>query len=66
MLILSAKDGALNDTPDAMGGFYSALQYGVLFPLAGMGYQSAEVRELAGNNEVETAQLLRLYLGILF
>jgi uncharacterized protein (TIGR04551 family) len=65
-LFFQAKDGALNDTPDSMGGFYAALQYGVLFPLAGMGYQAAEKRELPGSNEVETAQMLRLYLGILF
>jgi uncharacterized protein (TIGR04551 family) len=63
-LFYQAKDGALNDTPDAMGGFYAALQYGVLFPLAGMGYQSAEARELPGDNDTEAAQLLRLFLGI--
>jgi uncharacterized protein (TIGR04551 family) len=65
-LYFQAKDGALNDTPDTMGGFYSALQYGVLFPLAGMGYQTAEKRTLPGNNDTGAAQILRLYLGILF
>jgi hypothetical protein len=49
-----------------MGGFYSAVQYGVLFPLAGMGYQTAEKRTLPGNNDIGAAQILRLYLGILF
>jgi uncharacterized protein (TIGR04551 family) len=65
-LYFQAKDGALNDTPDTMGGFYSAVQYGVLFPLAGMGYQTAEKRTLPGNNDIGAAQILRLYLGILF
>jgi uncharacterized protein (TIGR04551 family) len=64
-LYFQAKDGVLNDTPDAMGGFYSALQYGVLFPLDGMGYQNREQRELPrGVDAPKTAQTLRLFLGV--
>ncbi len=65
-LYFQAKDGVLNDTPDAMGGFYSAIQYGVLFPLDGMGYQVRDAREIPGDESPETAQTLRLFLGVMF
>ncbi len=65
-LYFQAKDGVLNDTPDAMGGFYSAIQYGVLFPLDGMGYQAGEERDIPGDQSPETAQTLRLFLGVMF
>jgi uncharacterized protein (TIGR04551 family) len=65
-LYFQAKDGALNDSPDTMGGFYSAIQYGVLFPLAGMGYQVREQAEIPGDNSPKTAQTLRLFLGVMF
>lgn len=62
-----SKDGTLNDDPDKMGGFYTALQYGVLFPLAGFNYLPKEI-ENAGTVklETETAQMLKWYLGIMF
>lgn len=65
-LYFQAKDGVLNDTPDTMGGFYTALQYGVLFPLDGMGYQAREAREIGRDVSPETAQILRLFLGVMF
>lgn len=65
-LYFQAKDGVLNDTPDTMGGLYAALQYGVLFPLDGMGYQADDALELGSDADVSTAQMFRLYLGILF
>jgi len=68
-LYFQARDGILNDTPEQMGGFFASIQYGVLFPLNGMGYQPAEVVELAQagiKGEVTTAMVLRSYLGILF
>jgi hypothetical protein len=55
-----------------MGGFYTALQYGVLFPLGGLGYLPGEVDQYAADNpgaaqlDTETAQTLRWYLGIMF
>ncbi len=69
-----AKDGVLNDDPDRMGGFYTSLEYGVLFPLDGLGYLPQEVVNYAndyqsGDDEpidTETAQTVRWYLGILF
>ena len=41
-LYFQSKDGALNDDPDKMGGFFTMLQYGVLFPLGGLDYQAGE------------------------
>jgi uncharacterized protein (TIGR04551 family) len=64
-----AKDGALNDDLDKMGGFYTMIQYGVMFPLGGLGYLPGEEQDfLDSNNETElsTAQILRWYLGIMF
>lgn len=61
-----ARDGVLNDTPDQMGGFYSALQFGAMFPLAGMGYQQQEKLSLPSGADVSTALALRLFLGIMF
>jgi uncharacterized protein (TIGR04551 family) len=37
-LYYQSKDGSLNDNPDKMGGFYTSLQYGVLFPMGGLNY----------------------------
>ena len=63
-LYFQSKDGGLNDEPSAMGGFFGQLQYGILFPLSGMGYQAITRNEL--NVDTATAQVLRLYLGVLF
>lgn len=65
-LYFQARDGVLNDNPDKMGGFYSSLQFGVLFPLAGMGYQPGELENLPRGAETSSAINLRLFLGILF
>ncbi|WP_438014057.1 TIGR04551 family protein [Sorangium sp. So ce315] len=63
-LYFQSKDGTLNDDPDKMGGFYTAVQYGVLFPLGGLGQLAGEraIQEI----DLETAQTVRWYLGILF
>jgi len=73
-LYFQAKDGSLNDRPDQMGGFYTMLQYGVLFPLGGLGYLTGETNAYATNPvntgapalDTETAQTLRWYMGIMF
>jgi len=53
-----------------MGGFFTMLQYGVLFPLAGLGYQTNEAQllesQIAGSSETSSAQVLRWYLGVFF
>lgn len=64
-LYYQSNDGALNDDPDEMGGFYTMVQYGVLFPLGGLGYQAREAQDL-GNPGTTAAQIVRWYLGVLF
>ncbi|MDB4945682.1 MAG: hypothetical protein JWP97_5216 [Labilithrix sp.] len=62
-----SKDGNLNDDPNKLGGFYTALQYGVFFPLGGLDYLSGEVpANTAANLELSTAQTVRLIMGVLF
>ncbi|MDC0677277.1 TIGR04551 family protein [Sorangium atrum] len=63
-LYFQSKDGTLNDDPDKMGGFYTAVQYGVLFPLGGLGQLRGE--DTVQKIDLETAQTVRWYLGILF
>jgi uncharacterized protein (TIGR04551 family) len=69
-LYFQAKDGSLNDDPDKMGGFYTQFEYGVLFPLSGLGYLPGQVAEAEqvglGTPDTETAQTLRWFLGIMF
>jgi uncharacterized protein (TIGR04551 family) len=63
-LYYQSKDGSLNDDPSKLGGFYSMLQYGVFFPLAGLEYLPGETQ--LGNASLATAQAVRLFLGIAF
>jgi uncharacterized protein (TIGR04551 family) len=48
-----------DDGPDVSDGYHAALQYGVLFPLRGLGYYYRDAK-------LETAQTLRLLLGVVF
>ncbi|MBX3181106.1 MAG: TIGR04551 family protein [Polyangiaceae bacterium] len=70
-LYFQSKDGSLNDDLEKMGGFYTSLEWGVLFPLAGLGYQELEAKNMqttlgSGAAETSTAQIVRWYMGILF
>jgi uncharacterized protein (TIGR04551 family) len=71
-LYYQSKDGALNDVPGILGGFYTELDYGVLFPMGGLGYtsrQAAAIVTQSGNPEyaqTRIAQTVRWYLGVLF
>jgi uncharacterized protein (TIGR04551 family) len=56
-----SKDGVLNDQPGTLGGFFTMLQYGVLFPLDGMGYPN----NVKGSG-TSAAQILRWYMGVFF
>jgi uncharacterized protein (TIGR04551 family) len=56
-----SKDGVLNDRAGSMGGFFTMLQYGVLFPLDGLGYP-----EKVTGGSTSAAQILRWYLGVFF
>jgi uncharacterized protein (TIGR04551 family) len=60
-----AKDGTLNDDPNKMGGFYTALQYGVFFPLGGLDYLPVQTAT-RGASDLSSAQTVRLILGVLF
>ena len=66
-----SKDGNLNDDPTKLGGFYTALQYGVFFPLGGLDYLPGESSPAGGppagaSFELSTAQTVRLIMGVLF
>lgn len=54
------------DGPEVLDGFYGSLQYGILFPLGGLGYLEDEGRPQisGGNPDLENAQILRLILGV--
>jgi uncharacterized protein (TIGR04551 family) len=68
-LYFQSKDGSLNDDPDKMGGFYTMLQYGVLFPLGGLGYLPGEEEQAANQSirlETSAAHTLRWFGGIFF
>lgn len=64
-LYYQAKDGTLNDDPDKFGGFFTSLQYGVMFPLGGLGYLSGP-KAADPTLGTQTAQMVRWYLGVLF
>ena len=64
-----SKDGAVNDDPSKKGGFFTKLEYGVLFPMKGLGYTPNEANAIAqsGNSaSTNTAQTLRWYMGVFF
>jgi len=74
-----AKDGTLNDDPTKLGGFYASLEYGVFFPLGGLGYLPGVSTDANGatktfptqlndsnNWDVSSAQTVRLFLGVAF
>jgi len=63
-LYFQSKDGGINDDPTRMGGFFGQLQYSVLFPLDGLGYQAVQRQQLGV--DTSAAQMLRMYLGVMF
>jgi uncharacterized protein (TIGR04551 family) len=64
-LYYQSRDGSLNDAPDKIGGFYTMLQYGVFFPMGGLGYLPGQIP--AGMDaSLSAAQAARLFLGVLF
>lgn len=60
-----SKDGARNDDPTRRGGFFTKLEYGVLFPMSGLGYTTLQ---RSNNNPpgIKTAQTLRWFMGVSF
>ena len=65
-LYYQSKDGSLNDDPGKVGGFYTMLQYGVFFPLAGLNYLPAATLTAGTDLGLSTAQTVRLFLGVVF
>jgi uncharacterized protein (TIGR04551 family) len=65
-LYYQSKDGSLNDDPSKIGGFYTMLQYGVFFPLAGLDYLPGQVTAPGFDAGLSAAQAVRLFLGIVF
>jgi hypothetical protein len=66
-LYYQAKDGSLNDSPDKLGGFFAMLQYGVFFPLGGLGYPSNTGNgQPAVSLDTSAAQIVRLFLGVAY
>jgi uncharacterized protein (TIGR04551 family) len=69
-LYFQAKDGTLNDDPDKMGGFFTSLEYGVMFPLGAFDYLEGQQQTFTDNGlgtiDTATAQTVRWYLGVLF
>ncbi len=66
-----SRDGTLNDNYEKKGGFYTQLEYGVLFPLQGLNYLPGQQTNYAMNNpggklDTATAQTLRWFIGILY
>jgi uncharacterized protein (TIGR04551 family) len=60
-IYFQSKDGVLNDRPGTLGGFYTMLQYGVLFPMDGLKYPAR-----VDGASTSAAQILRWYLGVFF
>ena len=56
------------DGPELLDGFHAMVQYGVLFPLQGLGYlsQGGSSEITGGNPGLKTAQTLRVILGVVF
>jgi uncharacterized protein (TIGR04551 family) len=69
-LYFQAKDGSLNDDPKKVGGFYTMLQYGVFFPLGGLGYLPGEtagkVLPAGDTFDLSTAQTIRWFIGVIY
>jgi uncharacterized protein (TIGR04551 family) len=65
-LYYQSKDGSLNDDLSKIGGFYTMLQYGVFFPLGGLGYLPGQVTVSGFDASLSAAQTIRLFLGIVF
>jgi uncharacterized protein (TIGR04551 family) len=67
-----AKDGALNDLPGILGGFFTEIAYGVLFPMDGIGYPPATAGRIAAARrnpeaaDTRIAQTLRWYIGVVY
>ncbi|MBK8168766.1 MAG: TIGR04551 family protein [Sandaracinaceae bacterium] len=62
-------DGSLyyrsEDGPEMIDGFYAMLQYGLLFPMQGLGYLEGQTVP-GSDGKLKNAQTFRLILGVMF
>jgi uncharacterized protein (TIGR04551 family) len=67
-LYYQAKDGSLNDDPSKVGGFFTSLQYGVFFPLGGLGYLPSQTinQTIQGGWDLSAAQTVRWFVGVVY
>jgi len=67
-LYYQAQGGTFSVDDEKMTGFFAKLQYGVLFPLPGLGYLPGEKSRIGRpeDRNLDIPQTLRLYLGILY
>jgi uncharacterized protein (TIGR04551 family) len=66
-LYYQAQGGTFSVDDKKMTGFFAKLQYGVLFPLDGLGRLPGEEARLPEDERgLDIPQILRLYLGILY
>jgi uncharacterized protein (TIGR04551 family) len=67
-LYYQAKDGSLNDDPSKIGGFFTMLQYGVFFPLGGLGYLPSQTLSttIQGGWDLSAAQTVRWFVGVVY
>jgi uncharacterized protein (TIGR04551 family) len=62
-----SRDGSLNDDPSKVGGLFAMVQYGVFFPLAGLGYlPGISGASSSVDTGLSAAQTARLFLGVAF
>lgn len=71
-LFYQLSEGVISHDVREMGGFYTAVEYGVLFPLPGLYYLPGQTQSYAAQFpdseplDVDPAQLARWYLGVMF
>jgi uncharacterized protein (TIGR04551 family) len=71
-LFYQLSDGRMSADVMEMGGLYTAIEYGVLFPLPGLDYLPGQVDNYSAANpgegalDIDPAQIARWYLGIMF
>ncbi|MBN1655252.1 MAG: TIGR04551 family protein [Deltaproteobacteria bacterium] len=54
------------DGPELFDGFHAMVQWGILFPLQGLGYTSEDLENYPNFDELEIPNALRVVLGIVF
>ncbi|HSC85800.1 MAG TPA: TIGR04551 family protein [Polyangiaceae bacterium] len=62
-----SKDGVLNDDPELVGGLFAMIQYGVLFPMSGLGYLSQQTTANSSTLPgLETPMTVRMFMGVAY